>query len=174
MKRPITKFLKKAAIAAALAMMPAAALASEAAVVMLAKNGSTYQIALSDVDRISFNAATVELTGKTGQANSMAYADIDRILIGAPLSGLADLIAEGEIAVYPSVTEGPLTVTGAIGMTLVVSASAGTDISVYDLNGVKVYHTRAAGETLTLDLGAVHPGIMVVRIGGRSVKIIKK
>ena len=43
MKRPITKFLKKAAIAAALAMMPAAALASEAAVVMLAKNGSTYQ-----------------------------------------------------------------------------------------------------------------------------------
>lgn len=34
MKRPITKFLKKAAIAAALAMMPAAALASEAAVVM--------------------------------------------------------------------------------------------------------------------------------------------
>jgi len=47
-------------------MMPAAALASEAAVVMLAKNGSTYQIALSDVDRISFNAATVELTGKTG------------------------------------------------------------------------------------------------------------
>ena len=48
MKRPITKFLKKAAIAAALAMMPAAALASEAAVVMLAKNGSTYQIALSD------------------------------------------------------------------------------------------------------------------------------
>ena len=62
----------------------------------------------------------------------------------------------------------------AIGMTLVVSASAGTDISVYDLNGVKVYHTRAAGETLTLDLGAVHPGIMVVRIGGRSVKIIKK
>ncbi len=164
MKRPITKFLKKAAIAAALAMMPAAALASEAAVVMLAKNGSTYQIALSDVDRISFNAATVELTGKTGQANSMAYADIDRILIGAPLSGLADLIAEGEIAVYPSVTEGPLTVTG----------EAGTDISVYDLNGVKVYHTRAAGETLTLDLGAVHPGIMVVRIGGRSVKIIKK
>ena len=165
MKRPITKFLKKAAIAAALAMMPAAALASEAAVVMLAKNGSTYQIALSDVDRISFNAATVELTGKTGQDNSMAYADIDRILIGAPLSGLADLIAEGEIAVYPSVTEGPLTVTG---------AEAGTDISVYDLNGVKVYHTRAAGETLTLDLGAVHPGIMVVRIGGRSVKIIKK
>jgi len=165
MKHNITRFLTKAFMASALALMPAAAFAQENAVVMLAKDGSTYELALGEVSRIDLGQTEVTLSGTAGQSKAMPYIDIDRILIGVPKSGIADLIAKGEVAVYPAVTSGPLTITG---------VEAGTDIAVYDMNGVQVRRTRAPDTTVELDLSDAAAGMMVVRIGKYSVKIIKK
>lgn len=165
MKHPIPEFLKKAVMASVLALMPAAAIAQEQAVVMLGKDGSTYELALSEVSRIDFGTTEVTLTGTAGQSKAMPYNDINRILIGSPKSGIANLIAKGEVAVYPSVTAGPLTIEGVEG---------GTEIAVYDLNGVLVRQTRATDTTVQLDLSDVAPGMMIVRVGKYPVKIIKK
>ena len=154
MKHPIPEFLKKAVMASVLALMPAAAIAQEQAVVMLGKDGSTYELALSEVSRIDFGTTGVTLTGTAGQSKAMPYADINRILIGSPKSGIADLIAKGEVAVYPSVTAGPLTIEG--------------------VEGILVRQTRAADTTVQLDLSDVAAGMMIVRVGKYPVKIIKK
>ena len=66
---------------------------------------------------------------------------------------------------YPSVTAGPLTIEG---------VEAGTEIAVYDLNGILVRQTRAADTTVQLDLSDVAAGMMIVRVGKYPVKIIKK
>lgn len=165
MNHLISNFLKKAAVASALALMPLLAFAQENAVVMLGKDGSTYELALSQVSRITFGASEVTLTGTAGQSKAMPYADINRILIGAPKSGIADLIAKGEVAVYPSVTTGPLTIEG---------VDAGTEIAVYDLNGILVRQISATDTTVQLDLSDVASGMMIVRVGKHPVKIIKK
>lgn len=165
MNHLISNFLKKAAVASALALMPVLAFAQENAVVMLGKDGSTYELALSQVSRITFGASEVTLTGTAGQSKAMPYADINRILIGAPKSGIADLIAKGEVAVYPSVTTGPLTIEG---------VDAGTEIAVYDLNGILVRQISATDTTVQLDLSDVASGMMIVRVGKHPVKIIKK
>jgi len=165
MKHPIPKFLKTMAVAAVLAAVPIAAAGQGNTVVMLAKDGSTYELALSDVSRINFGAGAVELVGKSGDSKSMPYADVNRILIGGVPSGIADLIAKGEIAVYPSVTTGPLTITG---------ADAGTEVSVYDLNGVMVCKAVATDAPLNLDLKDARPGMLIVRVGAYPVKIIKR
>ena len=132
MKHPIPEFLKKAVMASVLALMPAAAIAQEQAVVMLGKDGSTYELALSEVSRIDFGTTEVTLTGTAGQSKAMPYADINRIL------------------------------------------EAGTEIAVYDLNGILVRQTRAADTTVQLDLSDVAAGMMIVRVGKYPVKIIKK
>ncbi len=165
MKHHIPEFLTKAVMASVLALMPLAAFAQEKAVVMLAKDGSTYELAMSAVSRIDFGQTEVTMSGTAGQSKAMSYTDIDRILIGAPKSGLADLIARGEVAVYPSVTTGPLTIEG---------VEAGTEIAVYDLNGMLVKQTRAADTTVQLDLSGAAAGMMIVRVGKHPVKIIKK
>ena len=165
MKHPISEFLKVAAVVSVLAPMPATAAGQEKSVVMLARDGSTYEIALNTVDRISLDATTVEIRGKQGESKTMSYADVDRILIGSAHSGIAELTAKGEIAVYPSVTDGPLTVAG---------APAGTEVTVHDINGMLVGRAFADTERLHFDLTGARPGVMVVNVGRHVVKIIKR
>lgn len=165
MKHHIPEIIKAGAFALLLSAMPAALSAQEKAVVMLAKDGQTYELALADVDRIDFGRSEVSMTGKSGGSKSMEYAQIDRILIGCDFSGIAGLTAQGDIAVYPSVTTGPLTIAGAPG---------GTRIAVYTLGGTKVKEARTSETMLTLDLSDAPSGMMIVQVGTRPVKIIKK
>lgn len=165
MKHPIPKILKTGVMTMLLAVMPVAAIAEEKAVVMLAKDGTSYEVTLNEDTRISLGQGDVTLSGAAGKEKTLPYGEIDRILIGTAASGVSDLIANGEIAVYPSVTEGPLTIAG---------AEAGTEISVYDINGSLVQKACAADAPLTLDLSGAQAGVMIVRIGNYPVKIIKK
>jgi len=165
MKQPIPEFLKKIGLAAVLTIMPALAFSQAKAVILLAKDGSTYEFALKDINRINFNAQTVEMVTTSGSEKSIAYTDIDRISFGSAQSGISNLVKDGNIAVYPTVTSGPLTIAG---------AEAGTEISVFDIKGSLVRQTRATDSALTLDLSDVASGIVIVRIGNHTVKIIKK
>lgn len=151
-------------LGAFLATAPLAALAEENCVVMLAKDGTSYSLPIKDVNRINFGAAQVELLGNNGESNSLAYGSVDRILLNAELTAI-DQIRKGDIAVYPTVTTGTLTVAG---------VEKGTEIAVFDLSGRCVEKLVAASETLSLNLSSAAPGALIVKVGTRSVKIIKK
>lgn len=165
MKHHIPEIIKAGTLALLLSAMPAALSAQEKAVVMLAKDGRTYELPLNDVDRIDFGQTEVTMTGKTGGSGSMEYAQIDRIIISSDYTGIAGLTAQGDIAVYPSVTSGPLNIAG---------APADTRIAVYTLGGTLVKEARTSETMLTLDLSDAPSGMMIVQVGTRPVKIIKK
>ena len=71
MKHHIPEIIKAGTLALLLSAMPAALSAQEKAVVMLAKDGRTYELPLNDVDRIDFGQTEVTMTGKTGGSGSM-------------------------------------------------------------------------------------------------------
>lgn len=165
MKHSISHFMRQAILVSALATAPIIAAAQGNAVVMLAKDGTSYELALDKVSRIDFNSTDVTITGKSGELKTMMYADVNRILIGSDGAGLSELLAKDEIAIWPSVTTGPLTITG---------ADPGTVVLVYDQRGILVKNATASDEPLTLDISSASPGIVIVNIGNRSVKVIKK
>lgn len=153
------------AFISALAIAPAIVSAQGKAVVMLAKDGTSYELPLDKVSRIDFNPSEVALHGRGGEVKTMPYADINRILIGADPAGLTELFEKGEIAVWPSPTTGPLSIAG---------AEVGTLVRVYDQKGVLVASAKVGDDTLVLDISNASPGLAVVQIGNMSVKIMKK
>lgn len=166
MKHSILHFMRQATLASILATAPLVVVSAQGkSVVMLAKDGSSYELALDKVSRIDFNSTEVMLTSKGGDVKSMPYTDVGKILIGADNAGLTELIAKGEIAVWPSVTTGPISISG---------AATGTKVHIYDQKGMLVQSAEAADETLELDISKASPGVVIVRIGDHSVKIIKK
>ena len=165
MKHSILHCLRKAAFFSALATMPAIASAQGNSVVMLAKDGTTYELALDRVSTIDFKSTEVLLNGKGGEVKAMPYADIKKIIIGSDGAGLTELTANGEIAVWPSPTTGPLQITG---------VETGTRILAYDQKGILVASATAADTTVALDITNATTGIVVLKIGDKTVKVIKK
>lgn len=162
--KDITSRVRHAAFAAVLAAVPTCALAAGEMVAVIAKDGSVHEVALTDVDRINFTASDVEVVVKEGADVSLPYAEVDRIDIGVA-AGIAGIIAKGDVAVYPTLTSGPVTIAGAV---------PGTRVAVYDMSGRCLQRTVAAVDPVHLDLSAAPAGYLIVNVGGHSVKIIKK
>ncbi len=165
MKHLIPEFLKKAGLAAMLTIMPAAGFAQEEIVKVLAKDGSSFEFAISGIYRINFGAQTIDLVEKNGTASSLAYNDIDRILIGDNKSGINHIAGKGNIAIYPSVTTGPLTIAG---------LEAGTEVELFDIKGVSIVKTTAKDSSISLNIADAPKGVVIVKVGKHSTKIFKK
>ncbi len=165
MKHPIPEILKRFGLAALLTVVSVPAFAQGDKVILLEKDGTCYELAIADTERINFKEQTVEFVAKSGAEKSVAYADVNRILIGGTLSGIQNLINDGKIAVYPAITDGAVSVAG---------AEAGTSVRVYSVGGVLVAQAVSAGDVLSLDLSGAPAGALFVQIGNHTVKIIKK
>lgn len=162
--RNITSKVRHAAIAAVLASVPTCALAAGEMVAVIAADGTVHEVALVNVDRINLTDSGVELIVNEGADVSLPYADVERIDIGVA-AGIADITAQGNVAVYPTVTSGHITVAGAV---------PGARVDVYDMSGRCLVRTVAAGDPVNLDLSAAPAGYLIVNVGAHSVKIIKK
>lgn len=156
--------LRKLIMAAAIAL-PASVSAEGLVAVMLAKDGTSYEIALDRVSRIALGADDVTIESVSGDNTSMPYTDVDRILIGAKPSGVADAVSRGEIAVYPTVTDREVHIAG---------ADAGAPVRVYGIDGSLVCTATAADGVTTLDVSQARAGMLLVQVAGHTVKIIKK
>ncbi len=148
---------------AAVAVIPANAQGD--CLIVLTKDGHSYETKMTDADRIEINAGNVVLSKKSGDSQSYAYGDIDRIKVWAASAGIGDITAAGNIAVWPKTVTETLNVAG---------AKSGTPIRVYTLGGVLVASATATDGTVCVDLGNAPAGYCIVSIGNKSVKIIKK
>ena len=165
MKKTFTRHLKHAFIVAVAAAAAHPAVAAGDSVVVLGKDGSQYTVLMSDVKRISLGSADLVLETRDGSPATYLYSAVDRILIGADGAGIADISAEGDIAVWPTVVDDILNIAG---------AETGTVISVYGINGSLVASATTAEGTTSINLSAAPAGMCIVSIGGKTVKIIKK
>lgn len=79
--------------------------------------------------------------------------------------GVAQVNAQGQLAVYPTVSHSSLTVSG---------CQQGEQISVVSLAGQVCIVTEAADGGATVDVSALQPGAYLLNVGGMTVKFIKR
>jgi len=165
MTKCLMKIGKALVLPAIMAIGVVSASASGDSVVILAKDGTSYTAKMAEVKKIDLGVTGLVLTTTAGGEATYAYADVDRILIGADAAGITDVVAGGEIAVWPTVVTDVVNVAG---------AEAGTPVKVFALNGSLVASATASDGTLTVNMAGAPSGVCIVAIGDKSVKIIKK
>lgn len=165
MKHCFTRFLGILTAIAAISAFSSEASATGKAVVVISKDGSRHEVELQKLNRIDIGLSSVTVHDRDGQSREHVMSEIDRILIGADAAGIADVVSGGDVAVWPTVTEGLVNVAG---------LEPGTVVKVCDVNGSVVAGTTASSEDVTLDLSAQASGIYVVAFDNHSVKIVKK
>jgi len=166
MERTLPKLLKHALVTAVLVAASAIpAHAEDDSVIILAKDGTSFTAKIADVKRIDLGTDNLELSTGDGNSVSYSYSDVDRIMIGATPAGIADITGNGDIAIWPTAVTSTLHIAG---------AEAGTPVMVYGINGTLVASATAGNSTLSLDISAAQPGVCIVNVGTKTVKIIKK
>lgn len=140
--------------------------AAEKAVVVISNDGSQHVVTLADVDRIEIGPGALTISHRSAESVTKDYADIDRVLIGATPTAIGQITSKGDIAVWPTEVVDVINVAG---------LHHGMKVEVFDLAGHLVAAKTADGDSLTIDLSASAPGMLVVSIGGKqSVKVVKK
>lgn len=168
MKRRLTTFFRLTLLMAVMAVGSIFSLRAEDSgeyLVVIPQSGEQYTVKMTDVDRITLDANQVVVSTNSGQTKSYAYGDVDRILIGANSSGIRDITAHGNIAVWPTIVTSTLHIAG---------AEAGTSVKVFDVSGKLVAQSTTTADTLELSLGNAPAGICIVCVGKHTVRIVKK
>ena len=151
------------------AAMPMMAETAGKGVVVISKDGSRHEVALSDVRRIDIGQTGVTVNHRDGESHERKFEEIDRILIGSAVAGIEDVVKDGDVAVWPTVTDGPVNIAG---------LADGTQIEfknrVLGLAGNIIAEHVSQGDVAKIDLAAAVSGVYVVSFGKESVKVIKK
>ncbi len=141
------------------------AAAADKAVVVIGKDGSQHEVLLNAVSRIEVGTEYITLHEAEGNSTQHAISDIDRIMVGTESTSIKEIVSKGNVAVWPTVTDGLVNVAG---------ATAGAEVKVYDLNGALVQSATASEGNATINLSGAKSGMYVVSVAGNTVKIIKK
>lgn len=162
MKKSLTHLFCGAALALTGTLMADGA---EKSVVVIMTDGSQRGETLANVDRITLGTSALTLESVGGASQTVDYADIDRVLIGAEWSAIQQITAPGEVAVWPTATDGPVNISG---------LQPGESVTVYDLKGATVATAAATTGVTTVSLGSLPTGIYILTARNQSVKIVKK
>lgn len=156
-----------AVLVSAAAMLPvcASGQTSGKGIWLVGKDGVVTVVSYASLDRISIGTEGVAVSTLQGEVTSMDYSGLDKIIIGADVSAIDKVVADAESAVWPTVTDGPLYVK-----------SVSTDrVAVYNTSGALMMSQSVdPAEIATLSLASFEPGIYIVTLGDKSVKVIKK
>lgn len=156
-----------AAASLALALvMPLSASADGIGVAVVRNDGTVHTLELSDVNRLEIGESSLYLHHVNGQATEHSYTDVDRVDIGVFVSGISSITQDGSIAVWPTLVETVLNVSG---------AEASVPVAVFSISGLQAATTNTdAHGNATLDLTSLQAGAYIATIGNHSVKIVKK
>lgn len=165
MKHNYTKLLVGALVAVSVAIL-SVDIHAEQGVVVISKDGTQKEVPLAHVHRIDIGDSGITLHHKAGNPSEVAYENLDRLLIGAELSGIKEIVADGSMAVWPTRVTSDINVTG---------ATNGAPIKVYSTSGALVASsTVGADSSATIDMSGVASGVYIITVGTHSVKFIKE
>lgn len=156
-----------AALAVA-AVTPQSALCESVGVAIVKVDGTTHHVVFEEIDRIEIGNESVTVHHATAAPATHAMADIQRIDIGVSglSSGISNAVAEGSIAVWPTVVESSINIAG---------APAETAINVFSINGRNVASTKTdADGSASVNLSGLPAGHYIIAVGAHTVKIVKK
>lgn len=139
---------------------------AEKGVILIDSDGNQRQMTLAEVKRVDIGTSGLTLHHVDGSSSAHEYANIDRLLIGAETTSVKKLMAEGDIAVWPTRTSALVNVTG---------ANPATTVTVHSLSGALVSSAQTdADGSATVDLSSSNTGVYIITIGSHSVKIVKE
>lgn len=133
--------------------------------IVIPQSGDSYSVKMADVDRINLGTNQVTVVTNSGDKKSYGYNEVDRIKIAAQPVGISQITSEGNIAVWPTIVTSTLHIAG---------AAEGTPVMVYDMSGILVAEGKASSETLDLNLRNASAGVCIVKVGNKTVRIVKK
>lgn len=150
-------------------MVPASLHADEWGIAVIKTDGSVQQVKFTDINRIDIASQNLTIRTLSDKNSEYAYSALNRIDIGVAVQadsvGIEKLIADGSIAVWPTLTQESINISG---------APAGTRIIVYNPGGRVMATMVANGNMQTINLSAYPSGLYIVSIGKHSTKIIKR
>lgn len=147
-------------------VMAGVAVASEPAIVVVDNDGIRQEIALSNLDRLTFGASQVSVQTRDNQEPlQYAYSSVDRILLNESMSALPSVASDGSVTVWPTVISSTVNIAG---------VPEGAIVNVYGADGSAAASASATDGTLTIDLSDIPQGVYIVSVGSQSVKILKK
>lgn len=150
------------------ALAPQTATCESVGVAIVKTDGTTHHVVFEDIDRIEIGSGSVTVHHATSATTTHDMADIERIDIGVSglSSGIADAVAEGSIAVWPTVVESSINIAGAV---------ADTTVNVFSINGRNVASAKTdADGSASVNLAGLPAGHYIVAVGAHTVKIVKK
>lgn len=133
-------------------------------VVVVERNGSTYEVAMPEMDRITFAGDGLTISDKEQNRRWFDYSQVERILLGAASNTVTEIASEGRLAVWPSPAVDTVNVAG---------LPEGAEVKVFTPSGALVASAPAADGTACIDISGAPAGTLIVTADGRSVKIIK-
>lgn len=133
-------------------------------VIIIDKTGNKYEIAFPQLNKISVGQK-VSVENKSGETVDYDYSEIDRIMIGAETSGIKEAIKDARLAVWPTIFDNEINVSG---------SEASQQIVIYNLEGKVVLTAHGSESVTTIDTSRLSSGYYVLQTGSQSVKIMKK
>lgn len=142
--------------------------AEEQALVVKLKNGTENEQVLSSMQRITFNANSMNVVLKNGQTTPISISEIQKILFVVKNgNSVSEVIASNgnSISVYPNPVQDVLYVDG---------VEANTVINIFNINGVLFLNTKAGEPETKLNVGNLEKGVYILQAGNQAIKFIKK
>lgn len=125
------------------------------------KDGDSIELSLDGLRKLSFSDGNLVATFKDGTSESYEMSDI---------SGLSFDSETGVGTV--SVMEGRMVYSASQGLA-VVAGSEGSTFSVFNLSGNSVLQQKIGSDLETVDLSSLQKGVYLVRLGSKTVKIVR-
>lgn len=158
------KFVKAAAVVLFLSASHLGMAQSAVSLIVVEKDGNSYELPMSDVDRVDFDTFNFSVRSKDGNSEKFDYSDVKRIDFGTR-TAIAKLTKEARLLVWPSVATTNLNVVG---------TEVSDVINIYSIGGTRVISQKAEEGTNIIDVSALRPGEYILTAGTTSVKFIKK
>ena len=154
-----------ACVATAALLLPASLRAEGFGVAVIKPDGSKHEIEFSNLHRIDIASDAITVHHISGEKTAHPYSEVERIDVGVKTTGIEGIVADGSVAIWPTLVTDVITVSG---------ASAGTKVTVYTTTGMAMTSAVVAESTLTLDLSNLASGTYIVAVGKQSVKVAKR
>ena len=124
--------------------------------------GDLFTMELSELKQITFNGTTVNIEDNAGAIYSATMGDIKRIYFD-DMSSIADMPAQsGNLVEYISFDE------------IAINSEAGSTVAIYSLTGARLLTRRIDTQGEAVSITGLPQGIYIVKVNGRTTKIIKR
>lgn len=131
------------------------------------QGSSEQSYTLTSLKKITFANGNILLTGTDATQSSFALTAVNKMYFGTPMSGIENNQTEvsPKQLVYPNPAKD------------IIYILTGNDetasVSIYNLNGIQMMQTTVKSSGETVDVSALAPGLYIIKVNNKVLKLRK-